>query len=205
MDNYAISLEAARQHFLTYDMCCLSARQGVKDRGDTLHTSFFAEDVLVDKTTGSVTVGGRGANFIEGLSVYDWLCDRKTDAVAAGEFCTVSNLSGVYVSGSGLSMNATRLAGLIDKAPAAFEKCCAVLGGKAVPLGDMGYQLSIFPELPMVLKFYFSDEDFSPVLTFMWDRNTLQFVRYETVYYLAGCLESRLLRLMLEVQKDQGG
>jgi len=196
MDNYATMLDAARQHFLEYDAALLAARKGVTDRGEHLHTRFFAEDVLIHKHTGQVTVGGRDAGFGEGLSIYDWLCDRKPEATAAEEFCAVSSLPGVLVGGSGLMMCAPRLAAMIDAAPEAFQQCCARLEGRPVPFGDMGFRLNIFPDLPMVLKFYFSDEEFAPTLTFLWDRNSLQFVRYETVYYIAGCLERRLKRMM---------
>ena len=202
MNNYALMLAAARQHFLEYDIHRLSRRSGVTDLGTCLHTRFCGEEVLVEKTTGNVTVGGREANFVEGLSIYDWLCDRRPDAVAAEVFCTVSSLPGVLVGGSGLMMRASRLANMIDKAPKTFEKCCQILGATPVPYGDLGVRLEIFPDLPMVLKFYFSDEEFSPELTFLWDRNTLQFVRYETVYYIAGCLENRLLQLMQQMSAE---
>ena len=196
MDNYATMLDAARQHFLEYDIGLLTARNGVTDRSEYLHTRFFAEEVLIHKRTGHITVSGREAAFAEGLSIYDWLCDRKADAVAAEEFCTVNSLPGVLVSGSGLMMRAPRLAVMIDAAPETFQKCCVALEGTAVPFGDLGFRLPVFPDLPMVLKFYFGDGEFAPTMTFLWDRNILRFIRYETVYYIAGCLERRLRQMM---------
>ena len=81
----------------------------------------------------------------------------------------------------------------IEKDPEGFRRACESLGGEKTGAGDMGYRLHIFPDLCMELKFYFADEDFPPQLTFLWDKNILQFVRYETVYYIAGCL-CRLLK-----------
>ena len=198
MDNYAMMLNAARQHFLEYDVELLAARKGVTDRGDHLHTRFFAEDVRIDKHTGHITVGGRDAGFVEGLSIYDWLCDSRPEACAAEEFCTVSSLPGVLAGGSGLMMCAPRLAAMINAAPETFKQCCVRLEGTGVPFGDIGFRLPIFSNLAMVLKFYFSDEEFAPTLTFLWDKNSLQFVRYETVYYIAGCLERRLQIMLSE-------
>ena len=57
-----------------------------------------------------------------------------------------------------------------------------------------GIGLPVFPGVSMCLKFYFADEEFPPQLTFLWDKNMLQFVRYETVYYIAGCIRERLLK-----------
>jgi len=55
----------------------------------------------------------------------------------------------------------------------------------------------IFPDLSMQLKFYFADEEFPPSLTFLWDKNILDFVRYETVYYIAGVLRDRLMEALI--------
>ena len=48
----------------------------------------------------------------------------------------------------------------------------------------------------MQLKFYHSDEDFPPSVTLLWDENMLQFVYYETVFYIAGVLLRRLQEAM---------
>ena len=196
MNNYEMMLEAARQRCAGYDMTALAARPGVEDAGKHLRTSFFAQKVLVDKSTAAVTVDGRPAGFSEGLSVYDWLCDSKPGAAASGEYCPVSSLERVYVSGGGLGMQMPQLSRQIHRDPAHFRSVMASLEAEEVPLGDIGYQLHIFPDLPMCLKFYFGDEEFPPQLTLMWDKNSLQFVRYETLYYIAGCLHERLAKLM---------
>lgn len=194
MDNYARSLEAARQHFLEYDSALLAKRPGMGASGPYLTTCFLGADTRIARETGKVTFSRDGfetfweANYTEALSVYDWLCDRRPDAAASGEFCPVGSLPGVYVGGSGLSMTGGTLAEKIDKSPLAFSRALGAMGGTPVPLGDMGFRLPVFPDLPMCLKFYHGDEDFPPSLTFLWDRNTLRFVRYETVYYIAGCL-----------------
>ena len=196
MSNYDKMLEDARLRFTGYDMSALARMPGVEDRGAQLATRFFAREVLVDKVTGQITLDGEKAGFSQGLSIYDWLYDRAPDAVAAGEFCPVGSLPGVFVGGSGLGIKPQRLATIIHDDPDAFRRGCEALGGREVPMGDIGYRLEIFPGLPMCLKFYFADEEFPPSLTFLWDKNILRFVRYETVYYIAGCLQERLLGML---------
>lgn len=196
MNNYEISLQAAMKRFCSYDMNILSAKDGVKDGGQYLQTQFLGLDTTVSKTTGQVTVDGQPADFGEALSVFDWLCDRKIDAVASNEFCPVSSLSGVYVRGSGLSMHMPTLSKRIHEDPARFHAVMAAMGAHKLDLGDIGYRLQIFPDLPMCLKFYFGDDEFPPVLNLLWDKNSLQFVRYETLYYIAGCLHKHLQRLI---------
>lgn len=194
MDNYELMLRAAKRRFLEYDPAVLAKGPGVADEGQFLSTVFLGETVLVEKSTGEILFpkDGRAGTFSECLTVFDWLCDRKGYAAASDEFCSVSSLPGVLVRGSGLSMGAQTLAARIEKDPGAFEAACRAMGGERICLGDMGFRLNAFPDLPLELKFYRSDEEFPPSLTLLWNKNTLQFLRYETIYYLAACLVRRL-------------
>lgn len=196
MDNYEITLQSAMKRFCSYDMKKICAKAGVTDCGDQLTLCFLGSTVQIQKGTGAITVDGAPGDFCEGLSVFDWLCDGKEDAKASGEFCPVSSLSRVYVSGSGLAMTPQKLADAIDKAPEQFEKACNLMGGKKRQTGDIGYEIEIFQGISVLLKFYFSDGEFPAHITFLWDQNILQFVRYETVYYIAACLNQYLLRRM---------
>lgn len=196
INNYDRMLLAARQRFLEYDSQALGQKPGVTDLGSELITDFLGQRTVIRKEDGQILLDGRIAGFGEGLSVLDWLCDRKPDATASLEFCPIGSLPGVYVGGGNLSMDMPRLAMAIDRKPEKFQTACLEIGGLPEKLGDLGFQLKIFPDLPMCLKFYFGDEEFPPQLTLLWDRNMLRFVRYETVYYIAGCLQARLLQLM---------
>ncbi len=196
MNNYDRMLLAARQRFLEYDPITLGQKPGVTDQGSELITCFLGQRAEIRKEDGQILLDGRVAGFSEGLSVLDWLCDRKPDATASLEFCLIGSLPGVYVGGGSLSMDMPRLAMTIDQTPEKFQAACLELGGLPENLGDMGFRLEIFPDLPMCLKFYFGDEEFPPQLTLLWDRNMLRFVRYETVYYIADCLQARLLQRM---------
>ena len=95
-DNYEISLQSAMKRFCSYDMAVLSNKSGVTDTGEYLQTHLFGLGIKICKKTGEVTVNGQTADFCEALSVFDWLCDRKENAKASGEFCPVSSLPGVW-------------------------------------------------------------------------------------------------------------
>ncbi len=195
MNNYDKMLADAQKRCAGYDMAALAAKPGVEDMPEHLKTKFIGQEVQVFKADGAVTVDGRPATFGQALSVYDWLCDRKADAVASGDFCPVSSLPGVYASGKGLGMNMPTLSKRIHEEPERFRAVMAALGAHKLDLGDIGYRLDVFPDLPMCLKFYFGDEEFPPQLSLLWDKNSLRFVRYETIYYIAGCLHERLKTL----------
>ena len=190
--NYEISLQNAMKRFCGYDMTILSQKNGITDRGEYLETRFFGMKTIIEKKSGVITANGEKADFCETLSVFDWLCDREPDAKASGRFCPVSSLPGVFVRGKGLMMKSRELSDMIHKKPDLFREKCLKMGGKMVDLGDVGAEIEIFPGLPMELKFYFGDEEFPPDITFLWDENILQFVRYETVYYIAATLQKYL-------------
>ncbi|MGN0998789.1 MAG: DUF3786 domain-containing protein [Faecousia sp.] len=192
MDNYKKMQESARAHFLEYDYGALCRRRGVKAGEDGLVTRFLGQQVFISRKTGEITVDGRKATFSEALTVYDWLCDGQKDAQAAGKYCTISSLPGVFVSGSGLEMNGNSVATLIEANRAEFLELCRRMDGQEVTGADLAVVIWLFPDLPMLLKFYGSDEDFPASLTFLWDANILRFIRYETIYYLAGCLLKRI-------------
>lgn len=196
MNNYDRMLLAARQRFLEYDSAQLGQKPGVTDLGSELATCFLGQQTIIRKADGQILIDGRNAGFGEGLSVLDWLCDRKPDAAASMEFCPIGSLPGVYVGGGNLSMDMPGLAQAIHENPDGFRTACTKMGAEPQNMGDIGFRLRIFPDLPMCLKFYFGDEEFPPQLTLLWDKNTLRFVRYETTYYIAGCLQKRLLELM---------
>ncbi len=192
MDNYAVAQKAAERRFCTYDMAKIVEKPGVFLENGNICTAFLGDPVRVDTATGKVTVAGKATDFCQALTIFDWLCDRKETARAAFTFCPVSSLPGVLVSGSGLVMKLSALAAKIDKDPQKFRELCEAMGGVQTGAGDMGFRLPVFPDLAMEVKFYFSDEEFPASLTFLWDQNILDFIRYETVYYLAGCLVKKL-------------
>ncbi len=192
MDNYAIARQAAEARFCQYDHDKILQNPHIFRENDQICTTFLGETARISMETGRITVGGHPADFCETLTIFDWLCDRKQDAKAAWEFCPVSSLPGVLVSGNGLVMNCADLAAKIDQKPDRFLFACQAMGGRPIPLGDIGIELMAFPDLPMQIKFYHCDEEFPASMTLLWDKSTLQFIRYETVYYLAGCVRRRL-------------
>ncbi len=198
MNNYAVARQAAEARFCQYDPGEILKKPGVFLENGYICTTFLGESVRVDTQTGKVWVAGRTGDFGETLTVLDWMCDRKEDARASFEFCPVSSLPGVLVSGGTLVMNFVALAAKIGKSPETFLAACKAMGGKSIPLGDIGMELMAFPDLPLQLKFYHADEEFPASMTLLFDRNTLQFIRYETVYYLAACLQNQLVQKIQE-------
>ena len=130
----------------------------------------------------------------EVLTISDYLCDAKPGRVPAGKAVSMAFLGG-HVH-SGLAAASGSLERAIDSDPEAFRRACLILGGRECEGGDACFELDLFPDLPVRLRFWHADEDFPPSLDLLWDANTLQFLRYETTWFAAGVLRSRLREAM---------
>ena len=206
MDNYEKAKENIRPEFLKYDQEAMIRRFQLAHDGFFLYLDFCGKTFRINRTSGMVEKpagslhsfqdGAAPADFTEALSLYDMLCYSKPGAVLSGRWCQVNRLPGVGQN-QGLGDRLTNgEAEAIDRHPEAFRLACAALGGQEVDLGDMGYQIPVFPFFPVRLRFYHSDLEFPPQLTMLFDENTLDFLHYETTYYVRSCLLQAILKKM---------
>ena len=194
-NNYAIQAEDARLRFLTYDQSAMP----VEKDADHLFLTFCGCDYRICRADGHVfrQVAGewRSADSHgEVLTLFDYLCDAKPGRAPAREAVSMAFLGGHVHANLASAAGALELA--IDRDPDAFRRACETLGGTPAPGGDICFDLGMFPDLPVQLRFWHADEDFPPSLDLLWDRNTLQFLRYETTWFAAGVLRARLRKAM---------
>lgn len=195
-DNYAITTARAAQLFLGYDSAAMAEKFALPLDEEYLYITFVAAPYRVSRRTGLVErLGGAQpapAGFNESLTIYDVLCDSKPGCRLSGRYCRVNSLPGVaQTAGLGNDLFDS-YAGRFDRDPAALARACEALGGTALTGADVGYTLPLFPFLPVQLRFWHGDEEFPPSLQLLWDEHTPQFMRYETTYYAANHLFTRL-------------
>ena len=193
-DNYAIQAEDARLRFLTYDQSAMP----VEKDGEFLYLPFCGFDYRISRADGHLFRRVSGAwlpadSHGEVLTIFDYLCDAKPHRIPAGVFVSMPSLAG-HVHG-GLVQKSGALERAIDADPVAFCRACRDLGGVPGEGGDLCFDLKLFPDLPLRLRFWHADEDFPADLQLLWDENTLDFMHYETVWYAAGYIRARLRRL----------
>ena len=58
--------------------------------------------------------------------------------------------------------------------------------------GDVAYQIPLFDFLPVIFQFWNSDEEFPPSLKFFTDKNMLEYMHYETVWFAMSHLLERI-------------
>lgn len=199
MDNYQISRDRAQSYFLKFDQQKLISFWNLRHEEDWLYVVFLNREYKIRRHDGRVLRNdGSEAGFEETLSIFDFLCHQGEQKTLCGRWAPVNSLEGLgAAAGVGTNFHG-KIANRFDQDPQAFRAACQALGGEAVAMGDIGYRFPVFGDFSLILKFYHSDEDFPASATILWDANTLQFLFYETTFYIAGFL----LRTIAEKMQD---
>ena len=66
-----------------------------------------------------------------------------------------------------------------------LTRACTALGGRASTKADVGFLFDAFPFLPIIFQFWDGDEEFDPKINFLFDSNTLNYIHFETAWYVA--------------------
>lgn len=196
--NYDITRDRVEGEFPLCDQEAVIEKFGLVHNEDYLYLRFAARDYRISRKTGRVESLPEAvhAGFNEVMTIFDVLCGSRPGARLSGEFVRVNDLDGVakttYLGGNLFDGSAQAF----NHRTQALREACERLGGTPGTVGDVSYTIPLFDFLPVMLQFWDGDEEFGAVLKIMWDRRTLDFMRYETTYYAAGHLLARLREIM---------
>lgn len=202
--NYEHMKIQMEDHFLDYDQETMIRRFSLKADGAHLYLNFLGRPYRVSRTSGRVEWSENGfadvnaADYNEAMSIFDVLCCSKEGCRLSGEFVSVNNLPGIVAgarSGNGMFSES---AAFFDGKTDALANACRQMGGREIAQGDVGFRLDVFDFLPLELRFWESDDEFGSSLSLLWDGNLLQFIHYETSYFIAGHLMRQLKQIMWE-------
>ena len=203
VSNYEIMRQNAGRAFLSFDHGKIAEKLGLKYQDGRLYIKLFDRDYTVDCSTGAVLYNGSDAGYDEAMVVYDILCDSKENARTAGEYTLLHQLSQVqsakqYYAGQGMFLPYEKK---FDKRVGELENICLGMGGEKYGKGDMSVRIPMFrdrrdaehtEDLSIVISFWESDEDFPAQLQLFTDKNLLQYIHYETAWYMFSYLLTRI-------------
>lgn len=174
--------------------------------GNYLYIDFVLHRYRIGRQTGIVEWSDDGfqtvveADYNESMIIYDVLCYSKEDCCLSGNFCPVNFLKGTVQSslstGYFFQKSADELSGMLPQ----LEAVCSRMGEKQRLNGDLAYKIYLFPFLPIILQYWDADEEFPPNLKFMFDENIMQYMHYETIYFMVGHIIRRIKEMMQECQ-----
>ena len=200
-NNYEITKKRVWALFPNYDHAAMAEKFALKIDDAFLYITMLGRRFRLDRSRGVAEWTDDGmiwseAGFNEVLTIMDVLCDSASGCALSGQFCSVNDLDGVVV-GSKLGDDFfSDSAKVFDRDIPAFRRACEQVGGKKLPQGDASYELPLFSFLPVRLMLWESDDEFPVSMKLLFDRNMLQFMKYETTYYAMGYMLSRLKDLM---------
>ena len=134
------------------------------------------------------------------MTIYDVLCYSKENCSLSGRFCSVNLLKGILQTGVPTGNHFQSSAEAFKGKTEELRNACRILGDPANLSGDISALIYAFPFLPIIIQYWEEDDEFPASLKFMFDENILQYMHYETVFYLMGSAIHRLKELSQHVQ-----
>lgn len=204
--NYWQMGERAREHFLTYDQLALIEGWKLQADSEKIYVKYLGQDLWIDRRTGCIGPCEDPDEQIHlRMALYDLLTRPTPVPVPAGEYLSISSLGGIIGSKHETSLSYDADAARMDGHVQDLKRACEAMGGVPADRGDVSYILPVM-ELPhedadgnrLVLKVWFrfweKDEEFPAQIRYQWDANILQFMYYETVWYVMKHITRRLLK-----------
>ena len=197
-DNYQIMVRNARDLFLTFDQEEIISKWDLAHDGQYLHVRYLSGDYRIDRKTAVLTdAEGQEADPYISMVIFDLLPFAAVRPCAAGTYASVSELGGIIGAGHATGLGPVRgiedFAGRTDRLQEALE----ALGGTPFGKGDAGALIPVFEDFSVVFSFWDGDDEFPASAVFLFDRNALSFMHYETLWYVMGEIAKRLRHFIL--------
>jgi len=200
--NYDKQVDIGKQLFLAYDQDLLIGKYRLAADADYMYLIYLHTPCRIHRKTGSIEEQQTGQwmecrSYNTVMTIYDLLCyhEGKTAPVLRNEWCPVSSFTVTGSLGGGLFT--TKYAALFDKDAGRLRKACLQAGGSILPSmagADITCRFSVTSFFPVLFQFWSSDDEFPPKISLLWDRGSMEFLHFETTFFLQGDLLERLYR-----------
>ena len=189
----------SRDLFLAHCKYSIAGKYDTDFDDEYLYIIFFGEKYRISRDTGiteqETASGWDPAGPGETMIFYDLFCYGGAFAKASGGYTNLASLvhqlSATANPGKDLFVNYVRLfEGRADE----LKQACENLHGTPCGKGDAAYEIPVFDFLNCRFEFWEADEDFPAAIVLYTDSNILKFMHFETTWYLAECLLSRIAR-----------
>lgn len=198
LSNYEIMRNQMRNEFIKYDQTKMIQKYSLKHDFEYLYLDFVQRQYRINRKNGTVEWADDSlsnwmeADYNESMTIYDVLCYAKNTARLSGNFCSFSMLKGTvksFAPGNNMFQSAADyFNGKVKELAAA----CEILGEKTDIKGDVAAKIYPFSFMPVILQYWEADDEFPANLKFMYDENILEYMHYETIFFMTGHLIERI-------------
>lgn len=203
--NYEKQAGMARELFLKYNQRDIIEKYHLEHDENYLYLRFIGDRYRIRRETGEMEVLDPAADVYEScgdfnvvMSVFDVLCYSEETPGLSGEWCSLHNLQ-VTMSSPNADVFNQKYADAFAGHTELLREACRSLGGVPEPLSagaDICCRMELFAFFPIQFRFWDADEEFPAKIQLLWDRNSLKFMHFETLYYVMGHLMKKLTALV---------
>ena len=195
-NNYQIQAAQAKERFLTYDQEEIIRRLHLEADERYLYLPMLSRRHRICRKTGHIEklteTGWTAANSHgEVMTLLDLLCDSRPDRFLTGRWKAMGSF-GLMFHQNLLEGQRDPWADRFEADPDGFRRACLALQGHPFPQGDIAYAVELFDGLNVLLQLWFGDEEFPANLRFLWDENSLMYLKYETMWFAKGLILERI-------------
>lgn len=200
--NYDLMRNQMRGEFIKYNQAKMIQKYSLENDEYYLYLDFTLRHYRINRSSGVVEWSEDHfencveANYNESMTIYDVLCYSKDNCCLSGNYCPVNMLKGTVISaapgGNMFQKSADSFNGKLKELKAA----CSILGENVDMKGDVAAKLYPFSFLPIIIQFWEADDEFSANLKFMVDENIMEYMHYETIYFMMGHVVDRIKEIM---------
>ena len=220
-DNYDKQVLMAREIFLKYDWRAMAAKFQLKIDQEYVYLPCMDQMYRISGKTGSIgkkkecwenagmvfpenetALGSAEAqgeyeeclDYNVVMTLYDVLCYSKEKPELANDWCPLNNLQ-VTMSSPDADTFTQKYAGHFSGKTVRLQEACRRIGGRKPQISagaDVCWEFDLFPFFPVQLRFWEKDEEFPPQIRLLWDKNSLKFMHFETLYYVMHLLLEHL-------------
>ena len=201
--NYEAQAEKSKLAFIKWNHEEIAKKFNLEYDDNYLYIYFFSLKYRLNRKNGNIEKTYDNINYInarhnEIMTILDLFDYSKDNLKLSGKWRNVTSLKGTVQSSRVTNHNDLFFpwANKFSKNMKKFKEACEMLGGKVINKGDIGYIINSFEFLPVMIIFYEEDSDFSAEVKLFWDENILDYMHYETTFYVASHLFERIEELM---------
>lgn len=150
---------------------------------DRLTVPYFRSTVYIRLSDGVIEPR---MDLMDEMNVYTMLWYSKENARLIGDWVPFEQLRDARAFGPAFrSGNLAPFAATFDGHADKLEQALIAFGGLKLPTGDVGYQIHVFPCIPMRVLFWDGDEEFPAQCNLLFDRSAVDFIHVESVVSIA--------------------
>ena len=118
------------------------------------------------------------------MTLYDILCYSAETPVLSYEWVPLANLQ--VTSSPSADKFTQKYADTFSGKTDLLWKTCQEIGGRRPNItagADVCWEFDLFPFFPVQFRYWDQDEEFPAQIRLLWDKNSLKFMHFETLYY----------------------